>query len=387
MRRGQKIAFVALLVVISVGEIWPAKADGYKIRYSFQSLSLTDGANPFDAPTSVDGRLYGTTSNGGAHGFGTIVRGLPGGGEEVVYSFLGGDDGFYPEAGLLKIGGLLYGTTSNGGIFGHGTAFSFAPISGIKKVLHDFQGASDGTLPNTNLVNLHGIIYGTTFGGGFYQSGTIFSLDPANGVEKTIYAFQGGNDGSYPQGGLVAVGASLYGTTTYGGSNGVGTAFALNPKTGTLSTLHSFSGTPDGAGPKSSLTELFGTLYGTTYGGGASGHGTVFSIDQVSGTLSVVYSFRGGSDGAYPTGGLASVGGTLYGTTVAGADATSCYQGCGTVFSVNPKTGTEVVLHAFLGGSDGAVPVAGLLHTGDTLFGSTAYGGSNDAGIVFAIKP
>jgi uncharacterized repeat protein (TIGR03803 family) len=116
----------------------------------------------------------------------------------------------------------------------------------------------------------------------------------------------------------------------------------------------------------------------TTREGGGScfgGCGTVFSIDLSTGTETVLYTFLGGTDGANPTSALLNVGGILYGTTGGGGAACPAISGCGTVFSLNPQTGTETVLHAFMDGTDGSGPSGPLIDVGGTLYGITYAGG------------
>jgi uncharacterized repeat protein (TIGR03803 family) len=145
------------------------------------------------------------------------------------------------------------------------------------------------------------------------------------------------------------------------------------------SVLHSFTNTPDGDEPHDALTNVGGTLYGTTYYGGASGNGTVFK-STTSGAESVLYSFAGGSDGEAPWAGLLNVGGTLYGTTFAGGAGDS-----GTVFALLKK-GPEFVLYSFAGGSDGANPATKLTNVGGTLYGMTERGGSSGFGTIFSFS-
>ena len=154
----------------------------------------------------------------------------------VVYSFgKYSGDGDWPYAGLINIGGTLYGTTSNGGVNAAGTVFSLTQ-AGVEKVLYSFgNGASDGNDPQTSLINIGNTLYGTTSYGGAYGRanrglgfGTVFSVTRA-GVEKVLHSFGSGSDGIYPQGALMNVGGTLYGTTSGGGVNDVGMAFSLTP--------------------------------------------------------------------------------------------------------------------------------------------------------------
>src|ERR1017187_8616145 len=165
-----------------------------------------------------------------------------------------------------------------------------------------------GATPEGSLVQAtNGYLYGTTFGGGTFNYGTVFKITPS-GTLTTLYGFAGyPTDGAYPVAGLVqATNGDFYGTTWQGGPNaggngdGAGTIFKITPS-GTLTTLYSFcsqSGCTDGNGPEwAGLVQATnGDLYGTTAAGGAnggtygSGAGTVFKISP-SGTLATLYSF------------------------------------------------------------------------------------------------
>jgi uncharacterized repeat protein (TIGR03803 family) len=212
-----------------------------------------------------------------------------------------------------------------------------------------------------------------------------------------LHTFRGASDdGGSPYAGLLDVNGTLYGTTWAGGSGqcrdsgtviGCGTVFSIST-TGKEKVLHSFAGS-DGNGPFAGLIDVRGTLYGTTYFGGADGAGTVFSI-TTGGREKLLYSFKGyPSDGGNPYAGLLGVNGTLYGATWAGGSgqckSSSVVVGCGTVFAIS-TTDNEKVLHSFSGGSDGAKPYAGLIDVGGALFGTTAYGGSDYSGTVFRIS-
>ncbi len=271
--------------------------------------------------------------------------------------------------------------------------FSITP-GGKEKVLHSFAGGSDGQNPQAELINVNGTLYGTTKYGGASGSGgwgTVFSITPG-GKETVVYSFAGGSDGAYPHAGLLNAKGTLYGTTSLqGGSCGCGTVFSITPG-GTETVLHSFAGGRDGAYPAAGLLNVKGTLYGTTNVGGKDctfyGCGTVFSITP-GGTETVLQRFGPRREsGANPAAGLINVKGTLYGTTYDGGghgcrDVTNA---CGTVFSITPG-GTETVLHTFAGGSDGQNPQAGLINVKGTLYGTTKYGGAKNVGTIFSITP
>jgi len=176
---------------------------------------------------------------------------------------------------------------------------------------------------------------------------------------------------------------NFYGTTVSGGTFSAGTVFQLTPA-GTLTVLYAFTGGTDGAGPVAGVIQAAdGNFYGTTSQGGAANAGTVFQLTP-AGALTVLYAFTGGStDGATPYAGLIqATDGNFYGTTVNGGASS-----VGTVFQLTPA-GAVSVLHAFAGGADGATPFAGLIQATDgSFYGTTANGGASSAGTVFQLTP
>ena len=193
-----------------------------------------------------------------------------------------------------------------------------------------------------------------------------------------LYSFgHNANDGRDPQDRLTNIGGTLYGTTTFGGAYRCSIGFACGTEFrittgGAEKVLHSFGNGSDGANPEAELIDVGGTLYGTTYSG-AYGFGTVFSI-TTGGTEKVLHSFGNGTDGRNPTASLIEVKGTLYGTTEFGGK-----HNRGTIFSIT-TAGLEKVLHSFGKPSDGSQPLAQLVHVGSTLYGTTSSGGAYTCG-------
>jgi uncharacterized repeat protein (TIGR03803 family) len=324
----------------TVFSVTPAGAEN--VVYTFLG-GTKSGSHPQSDVVVANGELFGTTSQGGKSDMGTFYSLTPAGAEQVLYAFKGRKDGYDPESDLLDVNGTFYGTTAGFSPNGQGSVFSFT-LLGTRALLHSFKGGNDGSQPFAGLTNINGTFYGeTTYGGSasgpcFGGCGTIFSLSPS-GIKKTLHAFVGGADGSYPNGGLIAVGGTLYGTTNGGGTGGCiggcGTVFAISPS-GHETVLYSFQGFSDGVSPYAGLATLNGLLYGTTYQGGASGAGTVFAVNPLNGVETVIYSFGGGDDGANPYASLTVANGVLYGTTQQGGSSDCQGSGCGTVFSITP---------------------------------------------------
>lgn len=349
------------------------------------------GKYPSSGLLDVEGLLYGTTSAGGAHGAGTIFSVKPAGTEAVLYDFRSQHGGYAaaPSGGLISVAKTFYGVTESGGMFGKGSAFSLSP-TGSLTALYSFGSGKDGATPAAPLSYAGGTFYGVTGSGGLYGEGTVFSLTPA-GSEKVLHDFgQGynsGTDGESPNGGLLDVNGTFYGTTYFGGyhpfsgSHGYGTVFSVTAD-GTETVLYKF-GTykHDGQYPVTPLIEVGGNLYGMTRRGGDHGFGTVFAITP-SGTEKVIYSFHG-SDGEYPAGPLVNLDGVLYGVTSAGGP--TIYGFGGTVFSITPA-GALRVLHEFgRDFYDGKFPESPLTLLHGTLYGTTRRGGQYDVGTVYSI--
>jgi uncharacterized repeat protein (TIGR03803 family) len=309
-----------------------------------------------------------------------------------------------------------------------------------EKVLYSFHGIPDGLYPIGALAfDKAGNLYGaTSWGGadtcqGIGQCGTVYQLQPpaqkgGPWSENELYIFKGknSNDGETPAGGVIFdASGNLYGTTAYGGSGscmllgglvGCGTVYKMTPaKTEgdawTESVVYSFQGGKDGYLPNGDLTfDSAGNLYGATQYGGGYGScnsplyqycGTIFKLSPPNTkggkwTEKVLYSFKSGTDGANPNGGLLfDSKGVIYGTTSSGGDhvcKTDTSVGCGTAYKLTPpevkgKGWTESILHSFVNYThDGGIPKGGLISDAKgRLYSTTSGGGSGEDGVIFRL--
>ncbi|MGB8888001.1 MAG: choice-of-anchor tandem repeat GloVer-containing protein [Candidatus Korobacteraceae bacterium] len=402
---GWRLALAIFSVILFATSSWAAPhnfGDGDNDGYLPGSGLIID----------AHGNLYGTTAGGGTHGDGTVFELSPresgGWTETVLHSFGNGTDGQLPFASLIFDGaGNLYGTTTYGGIHGYGTVFKLSPREDgtwEETVLHSFN-LHDGAYPDGGLTfDAAGNLYGTTSYGGIHYNGTAFELMPREGrgwTETVLHSFGRGTDGSNPLAGLTFDAAgNLYGTTSVGGIHNpcdgetCGTVFELSPNGSggwTENVLHSFGRSTDGSHPFGGLIfDAAGNRYGTTQFGGY-GDGTAFEMspeEDGGWTEKVLHRFGRGTDGSNPLAGLTfDAAGNLYGTTFSGG-----VYNDGTVFELSPNENggwTDRVLHNFdLNGTDGLYSYANLiLDAAGNLYGAALYGGIYGHGIVFEITP
>jgi uncharacterized repeat protein (TIGR03803 family) len=311
----------------------------HTVLYSFTGGA--DGGEPYKGVTlDREGNLYGTAVTGGSGncegGCGVAYKLTNSGGnwtQVVIHAFTGGDDGAGPGARLtVDRGGNIYGMAPTGGANGLGTIYKIGQAGGAWtfKVIHTFTGADDGATGSAGrMVLRRARLYGAATTGGAHGSGVIFELTPRSVGEwdfRTIYAFKGQPDGSFPYGALLFAGSGkIYGTTYYGGTNGIGAVYELSPRRNgewNENVIYSFQEESDGNSPISNLVfDPVGNLYGTTSEGGL-GSGTIFKLSPIGGgqwTETVVHSFQGPPDGAFAYNGMVvDRFGNFYGATVHG---------------------------------------------------------------------
>jgi uncharacterized repeat protein (TIGR03803 family) len=244
----------------------------------------TDGQGPDDSLVlGTDGNFYGTAFEGGAYTYGSVFQMLPNGTVNLLHAFTGTTDGANPIAGLIQgSDGNYYGTTTAGGAYGYGTMFKVG-TNGALTTLVAFNYAN-GAVPDGGIIQANdGNFYGTTTDGGANGFGTVFRFSTNSGL-TTLYSFAGA-DGEFPEASLTQGNdGNLYGTTYAGGTGGQGTVFLITTN-GALKTLLSFNGY-NGSGPEAALVQASdGNYYGTTYLGGigflpssGGGNGTIFRI-------------------------------------------------------------------------------------------------------------
>ena len=428
------LVFVFLLFATTIIAVPAAQAQNFIVLHPFSGNA--DGSYPRTGLTmDRAGNLYGTAVGGGTPschsgdygpGCGTVfklVRSGSGWSLSPLYSFSGSPDGAAPHSRLVfGPDGRLYGTTINGGqgacdsLFGVGcgTVFSLRPPANACKtaicpwsetVLYRFSGGSDGGEPLGDLAfDQAGNLYGTTLGGGNggcgVGCGVVYKLTPSGGgwTESVVYAFTGGDDGSNPWGGVAFDNAgNLYGTTAAGGyvSNGdcyegCGTVFQLTPSGSGWSenTLHIFQGNDGNFSVATFAFDQQGNLYGDSTSGGTHNGGVIFELSPSDGSwnFSLLEQSLSGNiqAGSWATLTIDSSG-NLLGTSRGGG-----LYGQGYVFKLTQSNGVWSLtdVYDFYGGTDGGLPASSVaFDAAGNLYGTAELDGALNEGVVWEITP
>ncbi len=377
-------------------------------------LSLITGNISAQTP-----ELWGMTQSGGQHNAGTIYKTDSNGTAVVQHSFK--IDEANPSTSLLLAGnGKLYGMTSKGGEKNYGLLYEFNRYSNRFIKVVDFLGETNGAIPLGDLLLANnGKIYGVTSKGGISDDGTLFEFDPNTNTLTKVYDFDGTNTGSEPFSGLIqASDGKLYGVTAYGGDNDNGILFSYNLSTATLTKLYDFDGTNSGKNPKAKLLEASnGLLYGITSEGGNNDLGTIFQYDTANQSLQTlvhltdfgniknafiqanngklyatstnnIFSFDPTTNtitsvyniGTYNNYGLIQASNNiLYGVFPIGG-----YYNSGFIFSFDINTQNFTELYDFNKDISGSSPLKQFIEINNKLYGVTSEGGEKNSGVIYS---
>lgn len=408
----------------TIGVVFSIKNDGssYTEKIEMKDYNLE---NPEGDLILSDGKFWGTTTRGGTNGYGAIFNMNPDGtGFTVVHEFnKENNNGAYPKNSLFESNGKLWGTTLNGGVANLGTIFSIEKDGSNFKLVYDCNNPK-GYKPIGTFTEKNRKLWGVTKEGGNYGKGTVFSVGTDGANHNVLHHFDG-DMGRDPDGSLLSIGAAFYGVTTYGGSNDEGTLYRMDDDGSNFEILHHFE-LSTGQRPKGQLIKLNDKLWGTTISGAANGYGGIFSI-KTDGTeyeinydfthliaqaalivnegiiwgttaiggennLGTVFSFDPSSDnfsqkhdfntavGSYPYGSLLTVGGKFLGLAAQGGS-----NGLGSLYSMN-LDGSSFVENFPFESENGKYPYGSLIESNGFLWGLTFSGGTNDLGVVFRLN-
>jgi uncharacterized repeat protein (TIGR03803 family) len=387
------------LLIVSHEAFMPCRLEAQPFT-TLHDFDGKDGAGSAAALTLSSNSLFGTSPSGGTFGSGAVFKiNTDGTGFTNLHNFAGTNDGAAPQSGLVQSGKTLYGTATSGGLFNGGTLFAIQTDGSGFTNLYDFPTNNGGP---SGLLLAGNLLFGTLpLAGSFVQS-TLFVVGVGSGF-TSLHTFTDGQAGR-----LTLFSNVLYGTTRYGGTSGGGSVFSIKTDGTGYITLHSFGldGYYRGYLPVTGVILSGDTLYGTTLYGGSNGLGTVFAVKTNGTDFTVLSSFSPlrhevtnpeidwNIEGAQPNG-LILNDNVLYGTASAGA-----YWGRGSVFAINPNGVVVWVPYTFSDllpqlpysvwpyprtNTDGVAPLSTLVSDGNTAYGTTTGGGPFTAGTIFSL--
>ncbi len=396
------LAEIAIPFLVLLLTVFPVLAQEWQDTtiHSFGNPALSANFPVSGVILATDGKLYGTDFRGGTGQKGVIFRiNLNGSGFEVIHNFSSlsnSDGGAFPEAGVLEASdGRLYGTTTDGGTNCGGTIYSANRDGSDFKVLYNFESEDSPANPESELIEGEdGMLYGTTTSGGDPGDGTVFRINKNGSGYQVLHEFDADTgQGAFPSAPLIqGADGSLYGCANdQPFPNNGGKLFKLQTDGSGYQVIHDFDTAPDdGAGLIFGLTEgRDGSLYGTTYMGGTHQNGIAFRLHKDGSAYRVLWNFGAANhEPARPFGPLREVpGGLLYGASQFGGS--SFDGGGGALFVLDEQVSNLRVIDSFgVNSHDAFTPVGALaLDTKGNLYGTSRGGGPAEAGTVFCLPP
>ena len=356
--------------------------DLFILRVNFDG---TNGQAPNCSLIEFNGLLYGMTNEGGVANEGVLFSYDPVANSIVkLADFYGEDYGRYPY-GSLTTGpdNMLYGQTYSGGKFGNGVMFKYNTNNLTFAKCFDFEEAPEGAYAISSLyLGDDGWAYGTTYGGGQYQGGTIYRVNPDDRQFESLYEFDIYTYGGNPTSGLIqAADGYFYGVTPYGGTVGAGIIYRFDTGSKMVTVLEDLITPSEGSRPAGPPVEASdGMLFGLTTQGGAMGDGALYKFNLSNSTYLKQVDFQDAASGSHPQGSLVkAANGKLYALAESGGQF-----GYGTLFEYDPTGGTFFAVAHFDGLNKGATPVGTLVEYDENiLYGVCMKGGIHNAGTIF----
>lgn len=337
---------------------------------------------------ATNGKLYGATFEGGIHNAGVFFEYDYGTGIYTkLHDLSWTNDGGNPVEGLIQAtNGKIYGTTIEGGVHNQGTFFEYDIAADTLIKQFDFESSTAGRAPLGRLMqSSDGKLWGMTVGGGANGAGVIYAVDLSGFIFHKKYDLTWPT-GSQPRGGLVQTGnGKLYGMTYSGGDSGSGVLFEFNTLTSVYTTKINLNSTVNGRNIYGSLiADATGDLYGITMNGGINNMGVLFKWERANDSFIKLLDFEGVATGSYPRSSLMQASdGKFYATTTNGG-----FNDLGVLYQYDPVLAAFTKKYDFAGYANGSNPVGTLVETAPGMFyGVTRQGGTYDYGVIFEFDP
>jgi len=342
----------------------------------------TNGGNPYGSFFSDGTYMYGMTWNGGDNDQGLIFKiKISDNSYTKIFDFENTTSGSYPNGSLISDGSYLFGLASTGGVNDNGTAFKIKISDNSFTKILDLDLTTKGAYPYGNLLSDGTFLYGLTSEGGANGLGCMYKIKISDNSYTKISDFDDTNKGSNPWGSVVSDGTFLYGLCQSGGTNGTGTVYKVKISDNSFTKILDFDGATKGSTPKGSFVSDGTYLYGMSSSGGANDLGTAYKIKMSDNSFTKILDFAGTTNGANPRGSFTLIGNFLYGMTNLGG----IYNG-GAALKIDKTTHALTKIADFSSNLNGSSPYNSVISDANYLYGTTYYGGANNMGSVFRIK-
>lgn len=374
---------------------WDPATNVYTKKFDFNGNGTYPGNAPQNSLRLMNGKMYGTTQQGGASNLGVVFEWDPVTNTAVKLFELNGPNGWGFYNNVTPYNNKLYCISHQGGTNGYGALYVIdpaLPYGSNTTIIKQLDFAGGGTGNNCEMIVYNNKLYGTMYQGGSDFSGTLFELDPATNTFTKLVDFVYNTSGRGPMGKLVQNGSKFLGLCSSGGTNGTGTIYEWDPANPTvLTNKASFKANTysEALNPGSTLAYANSKFYGVTFNGGFVNQGNLFEYDYTTNTLTTKLNFNAAENGRIPYGKPVLLDGKLYGT---------CYQGpqeifgtpYGCLWSFDPST--SVYSRKFLfdnvnNAANGRAPISSPIAFNGKLYGTTSNGGTSDYGLLYEYDP
>ena len=376
------------------GNLFRTDGHGKNIQTQFSFPKYHIGATPmYNQLTEYNGRLYATTSAGGADNLGVLFEWDPVTNIYIKKIDFSIANGTKPHGSLIVWNDRFFGMTLAGGVNDKGVIFEWDPATNTFTKRYDFDGAN-GSSPYGGLTVHENKLYGMTNAGGVNEKGVIFEWDPVLNTYLKKHDFDG-TEGSNPYGDLVLHDGKFYGMTNTGGVNEKGVIFEWDPNLPSYTKKVDFTGA-NGANPYGKMVFVNDRFYGmTTHGGGIGNYGVIFEWEPVLNNYVMRYDLEGGdgrgNHGIHPYSNFLFYGGKFY--TMMSARGNGSFTS-GSLYEWDPVTNGHTIkyyYYNFTGDFDltqtGERPFSGLTLMGGKIYGMTSGGGNTYSGVIFEWDP
>lgn len=375
---------------------WDPATNVYTKKFDFTGVGGSlPGTNPQNSLRLLNGKMYGTTQQGGGSNLGVVFEWDPAtNAYNKLYELTGPNGwGFYNN--VTAYNNKLYCMSHQGGTSGYGALYVIdpsMPYGSNTTIIKQFDAASGGTANNNEMIVYNNKLYGCLYNGGSNSAGVLFELNPSGNVYTKLVDFNYTVTGQNPLGKLVLNGTKFLGICSVGGVNGTGTVFEWDPANPSVAVKKADFGInnfDDPINSGSTLAYANSKFYGVCYNGGFVHQGTLFEYNYTANTITKKLTFNAAENGRIPFGKPVLLNGKIYGT---------CYQGpqeifgtpYGCLWQFDPSTNiyTRKFLFSNLNNAaNGRAPVSAPIAYNGKLYGTTVNGGTSDYGVLYEFDP